>query len=76
VVEAINNGQIPPAFQEDLSGRANELVNEVNCPPPPTDTSEDKDKDKGKGKKKKDQQEQQPTDTVITEPIPTDTAVP
>jgi hypothetical protein len=74
VVEAINNGQIPPAFQEDLTNRANELVNEVNCPPPePTTTEEKKPKKKGK---KKDQQEQTPTEPVTTDTMPTDTAGP
>ena len=37
---AINNGQVPQEFQEDLQARANELVNTVNCPPPPTTTEQ------------------------------------
>jgi hypothetical protein len=52
-ITAINNGQVPPTFQEDLQARANELVNTVNCPPPPTTTEEKEDeKDKKRGKKK------------------------
>lgn len=66
VVEAINKGEVPPEFQEELSSRANELVNEVNCPPPTTTDEDDEDRGKGKGKghKKKD-------DAVVT--FPTDT---
>jgi hypothetical protein len=56
VIDAINAGQIPPAFQEDLQSRANELVNTVNCPPPPTTAPSDDEEleKKKKGKKKKD----------------------
>ncbi len=55
VTEAINAGAVPSRFQEDLSAKANELVNEVNCPPPPPTTTEvdEDDDDQGKGKKKK-----------------------
>ena len=54
VNEAINAGSIPARFQEDLSSKANELVNGVNCPPPPTETDEadDEDDDEGRGKDK------------------------
>jgi hypothetical protein len=74
VVEAINNGQVPPAFQEELSNRANELVDEVNCPPPPTTDEGDKKEKKHKKKDKKaDEQPIVPTDTVVTDTTPTDT---
>jgi hypothetical protein len=33
-IAAINNGQVPPQFAEELQSHANELVNAVNCPPP------------------------------------------
>ncbi|MGE5691435.1 MAG: hypothetical protein ACM33B_12840 [Pseudomonadota bacterium] len=39
-VEAINAGQIPAAYQEDLGARVNELVEAVNCPPPAPETTE------------------------------------
>ncbi len=69
VIEAINAGRIPAAFQEDLQARANELVNTVNCPPP-TDTGQsDDEKKKDKGKKKDKQQTQD--EPVPTEPLPT-----
>jgi hypothetical protein len=75
VVEAINNGEVPPAFQEELSGRANLLVDEVNCrppPPPPSDEGDKKKKDKKKDKHA-DQPPIVPTDTVVTDTTPTDT---
>ena len=57
VIDAINARKIPPAFQEDLQARANELVNTVNCPPPPEEEEEDEEgegkRGKGKGKDKK-----------------------
>jgi hypothetical protein len=48
-LDAINNEQIPPEFLEDLTARANELVNSVNCPPPPTTTQEEDDGGGGEG---------------------------
>jgi hypothetical protein len=82
-INAINNGQVPQEFQEDLQARANELVNTVNCPPPPTTTDEDEENRKGRGKKKgqekqggndssQSQDEDEPVVTVptITEVIP------
>jgi hypothetical protein len=51
-ITAINNGQVPQEFQEDLQARANELVNTVNCPPPPTTTEKDEENGKVRGKKK------------------------
>jgi hypothetical protein len=70
-VQAVNAGEVPPAFQEDLLARANELVDEVNCPPPEPTTTEDK-KPK-KGKKKDKQQETTPTEPAVTDTVPTDT---
>jgi len=54
-IEAINEGRVPQAFQEDLSARANELVNTVNCPPATTDEDDDNgddDEQRGKNEKK------------------------
>jgi hypothetical protein len=71
VIEAINAGRIPPAFQEDLQSRANELVNSVNCPPPPTeDDAGDDDESKKDKKKKKDEEEPPPEELIPTEPQP------
>jgi len=68
VIEAINAGRIPSAFQEDLQARTNELVNTVNCPPP-TDTGQSDDEKAKQGKKKKDKKH--PEEPVTTEPLPT-----
>jgi hypothetical protein len=68
VIEAINAKRIPPAFQEHLQARANELVNTVNCPPP-TDTGESDDEKPKKDKKKDKQQPEE--ELVPTEPLPT-----
>jgi hypothetical protein len=67
VIAAINAGRVPPAFQEQLQARSNELVNTVNCPPPTNqgETTEEK-KPKKEKKKKEDEAE-----TVPTEPLPT-----
>jgi hypothetical protein len=43
---AIEDGRIPPAFQDELLGAATDLQNDVNC----TEKPEPKDKDKGKKK--------------------------
>jgi hypothetical protein len=67
VVEAINARRIPPAFQEDLQARANELVNEVNCPPPPAEEEKEDEGENGKGKGKGKGKEKQ--DESITLPI-------
>lgn len=54
---AINEGKVPEAYLEELSGAANELelgVPSCNAPPPPPDTDDEDDgKGKGKGKKRK-----------------------
>jgi predicted secreted protein len=59
-LRSINEGQVPAQLQEPLTARANELVNEVNCPPPvqtetettETETQADEDQGEGRGKKK------------------------
>lgn len=71
VIDAINTGRIPPAFQEDLQARANELVNTVNCPPSTTDEAPDSDEESKKKKKEKKGDEQQAPPEVETEPLPT-----
>jgi hypothetical protein len=81
-ITAINNGQVPQEFQEDLQARANELVNTVNCPPPTT-TEEADENGEGKGRGKKKGQEKNGDDgssgentvTVPTETVPTVTEV-
>lgn len=71
VIEAINERRIPPAFQEDLQARANELVNSVNCPRPTDEDHEDDDEKSKKDKKKEDKEEAPPEELVPTEPLPT-----
>jgi len=77
VIEAINAGRVPQAFQEDLQARANELVNTVNCAPSTVEEDDGDDekkpkKDKKKEKKEKKQQEEEPDDELVpTEPLPT-----
>ena len=68
MIEAINASRIPPAFQEDLQARTNELVNTVNCPPP-TDTGQSDDEKAKQGKKKNDKKHSE--EPVTTEPLPT-----
>lgn len=73
VIAAINAGRVPPAFQEQLQARSNELVNSVNCAPH-TDQSETDDERSKKDKKEKNKDKQQSdeeTVTVPTEPLPT-----
>jgi hypothetical protein len=45
VEAAVSDGQVPPAFQNELKQTATDLQNEINC-------EEQKQDDKGKGKKK------------------------
>lgn len=67
-IAAINAGEVPTAFQEDLTARVNELVNNVNCPPPPEEEVEE-DEDEGRGKKKgKDKKDDEPVITLPTVP--------
>jgi hypothetical protein len=61
VIEAVNAGAIPPAFQEPLTARTNELVNEVNCPQPEPEEDEEKEK---KEEEKDDEEEVEPVETV------------
>ena len=75
VIEAINAGAVPPALQEELQSRANELVNTVNCPPPPaeTETDEEEDEDDGKGKGKgkgKGNSDEEENPLTVTEEAP------
>jgi hypothetical protein len=82
-VTAINNGQVPQEFQEDLQARANELVNTVNCPAPPTTTEDKEGEDgegKGRGKKKGKEKKGNDDEPTVTEDapvvtVPTDTGV-
>jgi hypothetical protein len=79
VIDAINLRKIPPAFQEDLQARSNELVNTINCPSTSDEDDDEeeskqdeKDKKKEKNKKKeKDGEEPSPEELVPTEPLPT-----
>jgi hypothetical protein len=55
-IEAVNAGAVPPAYQEELLARTQELVNAVNCPEPepepePTDEDEQEsdEQDAGEG---------------------------
>lgn len=57
VIDAINAGEIPAPFQEELGARSQELVNAVNCPPPVVQPEQQADEDHGddgpgRGKKK------------------------
>jgi hypothetical protein len=78
---AINEGKVPEAYLEELSGAANELELGVpNCidklPPPPPDTGEDDEDDNDDGKKhkrKKKEKDKDDGDDTTTEPLPTDT---
>lgn len=57
-IAAVNAGEIPGVYQEELVARTQELVNAVNCPPPvvqPEQPQADEDEDddgRGRGKKK------------------------
>ena len=76
---AINEGKVPKAYLEELSGATNELELGVpKCidknPPPPPDTDEEDEDDDGetrKRKKKKKADENDGKDTT-TESIPTE----
>jgi hypothetical protein len=72
VIAAINAGRVPPAFQEQLQARSNELVNSVNCAPHTDQSETDERSKKDKKEKNKDkQQSDEETVTVPTEPLPT-----
>jgi len=55
-IAAVNAGDIPAVFQEELVARTQELVNAVNCPPPVVEpepqANDDEDDGPGRGKKK------------------------
>ena len=79
---AINEGKVPEAYLEELSGAANELELGVpNCidkaPPPPPDTDEDDDDGEGNGKKgkkrEKGKDKKDDEEDTTTESVPTDT---
>jgi hypothetical protein len=55
VEAAVSDGQVPPAFLDELEQTATDLQNEVNC------EKKKKEDDKGKGKKKG--QDEDPTTT-------------
>ena len=67
MIEAINAGRIPRAFQEHLQARANELVNTVNCPAPTTTQGETTEERKPKKEKTKKKDEEV---TIPTGPLP------
>ena len=73
VIEAINAGRIPPAFQEHLQARSNELVNTVNCPPPADQGDDDRENDEKKqeGRRRKRTSDETEEEPVPTEPLPT-----
>jgi hypothetical protein len=55
-IDAVNAGEIPPVFQEELVARTQELVNAVNCPAPvaqPEPQAEEDEDDDGPGRGKK-----------------------
>ena len=56
-IAAVNAGEIPGAYQEELVARTQELVNAVNCPQPVAQPEPQADEDEdddgpGRGKKK------------------------
>ena len=73
MIEAINAGRVPPAFQEPLQARSNELVNSVNCAAPADqgETDDEKSKKDKKEKKKDKQKSDEETVPVPTDPLPT-----
>lgn len=73
VIAAINAGAVPPRFQEELSAKANELVDTVNCAPPEEDEDEDEvggENGHGKKKGKKKKQDEAAGDEGITVELP------
>ena len=73
VTEAINARAVPERFQEELSAKANELVNEVNCPPPPEEEADEQDEedaeDEGPGRGKGDKDKEKKDDEELLPPI-------
>ena len=79
---AINEGKVPEAYLEELSGATNELelavpkcIDKVSPPPPDTgEDDEDDDDDRGKkGKRKKKKDKKDDGDDTTTESLPADT---
>jgi hypothetical protein len=81
---AINEGKVPEAYLEELSGAANELelgVPSCKAPAPPPVTAEDDDDDdhghgkkhKEKKKKEKEKKDKDDEEDTTTESLPTDT---
>jgi hypothetical protein len=70
VIEAINAGRVPPAFQEDLQARANKLVNTVNCPPPIVEDEDDDDEEKPKKDEEKEEEDKKKEEKPEEELIP------
>ena len=77
---AINEGKVPEAYLEELSGATNELELGVpkcidKAPPPPPDTDEedeDEDDETRKRKKKKKKDDEDDGEDTATESIPTE----
>jgi hypothetical protein len=68
VNDAVANGQIPQALQEELQNVVTELVNTVNCEEPEEEEGEENGKGKGKGKgKDKDDESLPATTTTVVE---------
>lgn len=67
VNQAVANGRIPRALQEELQNVVSELVDTVNCPQPEEEEEgEEKDNGNGKGKgKDKDDEETVPATTTL-----------
>lgn len=66
VNQAVANGRIPRALQEELQNVVSELVDTVNCPQPEEEEGEEKDNGNGKGKgKDKDDEETVPATTTL-----------
>ena len=77
---AINEGKVPEAYLEELSGAANELelgvpscIDKIPPPPPDTDEDDEDDNDDGKKHKRKKKKERDKRDDTTTESLPTDT---
>ena len=77
VNQAVANGRIPRALQEELQNVVSELVDTVNCPQPEEEEGEEKDNGNGKGKgKDKDDEETVPATTTLVPETTTDPARP
>ena len=59
---AVNAGEIPAVYREDLVARTQELANAVNCPPPPVpaadeEADEDEDDDRARSRQEEGEEE-------------------